>query len=593
MNASEYGIGDRGEMRIDISSPPGIYDNLTSLPSMTYFFELAAKGCRQMMQEGGEPLVLFLDLSGMKKYNHKYGYVKGDKLLREFAALLAGCFGAANCSRFIQDHFVVYTGEPFIEERLHELFEKWKEKEIIGLLPVRVGIYRFEDIDTDIITACDNAKVACDNIRNATVVVSGINFFNRQLQDDIDKKEYVISNIDKAIENGWIEVYYQPIIRAINGKVCDEEALARWIDPVRGFMSPADFIGILEDAHLIYKLDLYVVDCIIDKLSRIEKEGLHKVPQSVNLSRVDFDECDMVFEICRRVDEANISHRLLTIEITESAIASDFDYMKKQIERFRELGFQVWMDDFGSGYSSLDVLHDLEFDLIKFDMRFLNKLDEGLNGKIILTELMRMATTLGLETVCEGVETPEHVNFLKEIGCCKLQGYYYTKPLPIDRILERYRAGIQIGFENPEEAGYYDILGKMNLYDLEWVISGDRVDIDRFYNSIPMVIMELNSDSVRIVRSNASYREFAKRTFPRNVGEQFEKYTTIPKMHQESFLANMIQCAETGSRIFVDEKFPNNTTVHTFMRRIAINPVTGTKSVAVAVLSVTDDKNEK
>jgi EAL domain-containing protein (putative c-di-GMP-specific phosphodiesterase class I) len=354
-------------------------------------------------------------------------------------------------------------------------------------------------------------------------------------------------------------------------------------------MSPADFIPILEDAHLIYKLDLYVVDRIIEKLKVIEEEGLHKVPQSVNLSRTDFEECDIVCEICRRMDDAGIDHSLLTIEITESIVGSDFEYMKKQVERFRELGFQVWMDDFGSGYSSLDVLQDLKFDLIKFDMRFLHQMEKNDNGKVILSELMRMATNLGLETVCEGVETEDHVTFLKEIGCCKLQGYYFTKPIPLDRILERYRTGIQIGFEDPAESGYYDDLGKLNLYDLDWVAGIGATDLDKYFTTLPMVVMELNDRAVRIVRSNASYREFSDKMLARNVGNEYEDFDTVPDHHRKAFLNPMIQCARYGTGQLVDERFPNNMTVHTIMRRIAVNPVTGTASVAVAILSVTDD----
>ena len=569
------------------------YDHLTGLPSMTYFFELAEAGCKIIIQEGGSPAFLFLDLSGMKNFNHKHGFSEGDNLLRSFSRLLIKHFSNENCSRFGQDHFAVFTDENGVEDKLHLLFREWQSTGKSKSLPVRAGVYlaRFDKFENfDISTACDNAKVACDTLRNT--YVSNISYYNKELEDNLDRKDYIISNLDKALSEKWINVYYQPIVRAVNGRVCDEEALARWIDPVRGFMSPADFIPILEEAHLIYKLDLYVVDQIIEKLKIIDEEGLHKVPQSVNLSRTDFDECDIVSEICSRMDKAGIDHSLLTIEITESIVGADFEFMKKQVNRFRNLGFQVWMDDFGSGYSSLDVLQDLEFDLIKFDMRFLQQMEKYNNSRVILTELMRMATNLGLETVCEGVETIEHVNFLKEIGCCKLQGYYFTKPIPIDQILYRYRTGIQIGFEDPGEADYYDNLGKLNLYDLDWVAGSGSTDLDKYFTIIPMVIMELNDRAVRIVRSNASYRDFSDRMLERNVGEEYEDFDTIPEHYQKTFLAAMIKCAGSGEGQLVDERFPNNITVHTIMRRIAVNPVSGTASVAVAILSVTDDSKD-
>ncbi len=570
------------------SMTTGLYDHLTGLPTMTCFFELAEAGCNRIIRDGKIPAILFFDLSGMKSYNRKYGFVEGDSQLIAFARLLESHFSNGNCSRFVQDHFVVFTERENVEDRIQTIFDEWRDCFHLQALPVRVGVFVIESNDIDIITASDNAKVASDMIRNT--FVSGISYYDRELQEDLEKREYIISNIDRAIAEKWIKVYYQPIIRAANGRVCDEEALARWIDPVRGFMSPADFIGVLEEAHLIYKLDLYVVDQIIEKLSVIKDKNLYAVPQSVNLSRTDFEECDIVDEICKRMDKAGVDHSLLTIEITESIVASDFEYMKNQVNRFRQLGFKVWMDDFGSGYSSLDVLQDLQFDLIKFDMRFLHQLDNGVNGKVILTELMRMATALGLETVCEGVETKEHVEFLSDIGCCKLQGYYYTKPLPLEQILERFEQGQAIGFENPQETEYYDTIGKINLYDLDWVVGSEVIKADNFFDGIPMVIMELTDDAVRIVRSNPSYRDFSDKSLERNIGKEFERFDTIPEHHQKNFLSYMIQCANNGGRVNVDERLPNsNTTIHTLMRRIAVNPVKGTRSVAVAVLSVTDD----
>ena len=566
------------------------YDHLTGLPSMTYFFELAEAGCKAIVDKGGSPAFIFLDLSGMKNFNHKHGFSEGDKLLRSFSRILTRHFSNENCSRFGQDHFAIFTDESGIDNKFHEIFREWQSTGNSKSLPVRVGIYlaHFKKFDNfDISTACDNAKAACDTLRNT--YVSSISYYNKELEENLDRRDYIISNIDKALSEKWISVYYQPIVRAVNGRVCDEEALARWIDPERGFMSPADFIPILEEAHLIYKLDLYVVDRIIEKLKITQEEGLHQVPQSVNLSRTDFDECDIVSEICRRMDTAGLSHSLLTIEITESIVGADFEFMKKQVERFRKLGFQVWMDDFGSGYSSLDVLQDLEFDLIKFDMRFLHQLEQGDNGKVILSELMRMATNLGLETVCEGVETEDHVTFLKEIGCCKLQGYYFSRPNPLEEILERYRTGRQIGFEDPEESDYYDYLGKLNLYDLDWVAGIGASEMDKYFTTLPMVVMELNDTAVRIVRSNASYREFSEKLLARKVGVDYEDFDTVPEHFRKSFLNPLIHCARNGKGQFIDDRLPNNKTVHTIMRRIAVNPVTGTASVAVAVLSVTDD----
>ena len=228
--------------------------------------------------------------------------------------------------------------------------------------------------------------------------------------------QYILGNLDRALSENWIRAYYMPIVRSSNGRVCQEEALARWIDPDKGILSPADFIPVLENAKLIYKLDLHIVDDVLKKMKAQTEAGLYLVPISVNLSRTDFDSCDIVEEITKRVDDADIPREKLIIEITESILGEDFDYMKAQIERFQNLGFSVWMDDFGSGYSSMDVLQDISFDHIKFDIKFMQRFDRE-KSRIMLTELVRMAMALGIKTITEGVETEEQAEFLREIGC--------------------------------------------------------------------------------------------------------------------------------------------------------------------------------
>ncbi len=562
------------------------YDYLTSLPSMTYFFELAQAGCKTMMKKGINPVFLFMDLSGMKHFNHKHGFAEGDNLLRSFAKLLINYFSNENCSRFGEDHFAIFTDDGNIEETLHELIREWQSTNNNKSLPVRIGVFTKYTKNMDISVACARAKLACDALSNS--YVSGINYFDKALLEDVDHKQYIISNLNKAIAGNWITVYYQPIVRALNGRVCDEEALARWIDPIKGFLSPADFIPVLEEAGLIHKLDLYVLDQVLAKIKRMEEAGFNLVSQSINLSRSDFDSCDIVGEICKRVDRAGISHSLINIEITESIVASDFDFMKKQIDRFRKQGFQVWMDDFGSGYSSLDVLQSLNFDLIKFDMSFMQQIDSSTNSRVILTELMKMATALGISTVCEGVEKESHITFLKEIGCSKFQGYYYQKPIPLEKILEKYEKGIQIGFENPDESDYYNAIGRINLYDLDVITSEGANTLQQYFNNVPIAIMELPGESIRICRSNQSYRDFMIRSFGIEPNNEYIELSAFDHNTGEAFIRAIATCAQNETKCFIDEELPNNTSVHAFIRKITTNPVTGTVAVAVAVLAISE-----
>lgn len=568
------------------------YDYMTGLPVMSYFFELAEAGREAIVRSGGQAVLLFLDLCGMKYFNAKHSFAEGDRLIQTVARTLIRFFSNENCCHVGGDHFMVYTKEEGLEELLQQLFYECRMLNGGNSLPMRVGVYpeRLEDVPVQV--AADRAKIACDALRNT--FESRFNYYNKSMTEDSERRQYILSNLDRAIAEQWIQVYYQPIVRAVTGKVCDEEALARWIDPDRGFLSPADFIPFLEDAGQIYKLDLYVLEQVLVKMKKIQGAGLYVVPHSINLSRSDFEVCDIVEEIRQRVDRAGISREKITIEITESVIGSDFDFIKRQIARFQSLGFPVWMDDFGSGYSSLDVLQSVKFDLLKFDMSFMRKLDEGENGKIILTELMRMAGALGVDTVCEGVETEQQVCFLREIGCSKFQGYYFCKPVPTEVILERNRKGIQIGYENPAEADYYESVSRINLFDLSFLANTDDSVIRNRFNAIPMGILEIDNDggSGRFVRSNQSFRDYARRTFGIDLYDLEQQEHPTPKDgFDPGFMKAVEQCRNTGNRTFVDEELDDGSVVHSFVRRIGTNPVNGRESIAIAVLSITE-RNE-
>ena len=563
------------------------YDYLTGLPNMAFFFELAEAGKSAILEKGSQPALLYIDLGGMKYYNHKNSYAAGDKLLRDFAKLLSKTFHNENCCHVGADHFAVFTEEEGLANTLHGLFREWHEMNGADTLPVRVGIYPDRIENVPVSSAYDRAKIACDALKGA--YTSAFNYFRSELSEDVVKKQYIITNIDKAIAEGWIKVYYQPIVRAINGKVCDVEALARWIDPVKGFMSPADFIPYLEQSGLIYKLDLYVLEQVLAKLQYYASIHIPVAPHSINLSRSDFDSCDIVEEFRKRVDDAGVPHSLITVEITESVIGSDFEFMKAQVQRFQQMGFPVWMDDFGSGYSSLDVLQSIQFDLLKFDMSFLKRLDEGEKAKIILTELMKMANSMGVETVCEGVETLKQVRFLQEIGCSKLQGYFYSKPVPFEEVQKRRSNGHPLLPENPEEASYFEAIGRVNLFDLTLIANENDTAFQNYFTTFPIGILEMNGDEAQYIRINQAYVNFIKRFFDADITKGKVNFGESPVGYGMTFIRTVKQCCSGGTnRAFFDEKMPDGSVVHSFARKVGTNPVTGAIAVAIIVLSVTE-----
>ena len=567
------------------------FDSLTGMPNMSYFFELAEIGRRELVKRGEKTAILFTDLSGMKLFNDKYGFQEGDNLLRQLAKVLVGHFGNECCSRFGQDHFSVCTSVNGLEEKLGQIIKEASELNEGKTLPLRIGVYIDETGEEEIARACDKAIYACDGLKGS--YGSSYHYYNEKMLSEAVNRRYVVENLDKALEQKWIKVFYQPIVRAANGCVCNEEALSRWMDPEKGMLSPAEYIPAIEDAGLIYKLDLFVVEQIMQKLKEQSEAGFHTVPVSVNISRSDFDSCDMVEEIRRRVDESGVGRDMLSIEITESVIGRDFEFMKEQVERFRALGFQVWMDDFGSGYLSLDVLQSIRFDLIKLDMRFMQKFDKNDDSRVILTELIKMAIGLRIETVCEGVETAEQVEFLREIGCTKLQGFYYTKPIPQEEIYERYRKGIQISFEDPEQSDYYAAIGRINLYDAAFIAEEEQESFGKYFNTIPMAIIETDADSFTLIRCNSTYNTFLIRNFGTAVIGVPLEYKFVENMEGYGFLKALRNCGLMGGRMMIDEEVANGAVAHAFIKRIAVNSVTNTSAVAVAVLSVRDTSDEK
>ena len=560
------------------------YDALTGLPRMAYFFELAGAARSEAAGTGKELCFLFFDLCGMRNYNHKFGFSEGDKLLVAFANLLTDHFSNENCARLAQDFFSVITYSDDIVERVKRFFAEARNLNGGRSLPVRAGIYHDSFGEVEVAEAIDRAKMACDTKFGSYASVYTV--FKPSMLEASANRQYILDNFDTALEKEYIQVYYQPVIRSASGHVCHEEALARWIDPVKGFMSPGEFVPVLEDSRLIYKLDLYVLEQTIRKMKRVRAEGLYVVPSSINLSRSDFDMCDIVEEVRSIVDSEGVPRKLIVIEITESIIGSDFEYMKEQVERFRALGFSVWMDDFGSGYSSLDVLQSIQFDAIKLDMRFMQQFSRSDNTRIILTELIRMASGLGLRTIAEGVEKPEQISFLKEIGCNMLQGFYFCKPISLDALLERYAEGRQIGFENPDQVNYYSAIGSINLYDPISVASEDIKSFAHYFDTMPSAIMEVSGDVVTIVRRNRSYKDFMKKAFGVDELSHPTKVSELEGVPGHSFLQATVTCAEDGQKRPVFERLPGGGSINALIRRIAVDPVTGTAAIAVVVLSV-------
>lgn len=462
------------------------FDPLTGLPNLGYCRIRGENYVEDLANAGKTPVVVFFDIIGMKLYNNANGFSTGNEFLIHFAALLKKQFAKDLVCRGMNDHFIVVTDNVGLEEKLCEIRKNVKGTVSKISMDLYAGICE-ADTDSDILDAIEKAKLAC-NIQKK----KGDKFIRRYDEDlhrTLMLHNYVVNHIDDAIANGYIKVYYQPVVRTISETFCGMEALARWIDPEQGFLNPDEFIGALEESKQIHKLDSHVIELVCREIREQLDQGLPVVPVSFNLSQLDFTGCD-IFEVVESVlQKYKIDREYIRVEITESIMASDL-YIQHEIEKFREVGYEVWMDDFGSGYSSLNTLKDYKFDELKIDMAFLSNFNDV--SRTIISSMVRMAKSLGLKTLAEGVETKEQMEFLKSIGCEKVQGYYYGKPQPLKATMEhRETSGIVI--EDSNMRAVYSKIGRLD-----------------YQEDSPRAIMSYENETFKFLFLNKQYEEQLK-----------------------------------------------------------------------------------
>ena len=481
-----------------------VVDWLTGLPCMERFHDLATMGAQTMWRRGEVPVAISLDLVGMKSFNAQYSRAEGDTLLRVFADVLRKHFGSEACSRFAEDHYYAFAPMGSVDERVNAFFEDFKAATEGKTLPVRAGAYRCEPDEDIVAVGFDRAKIACDMDRKTWE--SHLLWFDDEMRAKERLRLHVLDHVDQAIDEGWIRPYYQLVVRSATGDACGEEALARWSDPKYGELSPAQFVPVLEEAGMLQKLDMHMVDCVLADMEAKRENDVDVVPVSVNISLRDLGKLDLVDELVKRVDARGVSRSLLRVEFTESAASDDPTLLREQVTALHAAGFEVWLDDFGSGYSSLNTLQDFNFDLIKLDMRFISNVQSP-RARQIVAGVIRSAKQLGVGTLAEGVETEEQAMYLEQVGCDILQGYFFAKPNPLEDVMGRSKAGIGIPREDPDELAYWDAVGEIDL--IEPIRSIDGPAVDGLHSSeLPAGIMEVRDGVWSLLRGNEACREF-------------------------------------------------------------------------------------
>ncbi len=521
---------------------------VTGLLNMMQFMRHASE---HLQDELAEPLVfIYFDIENFKSFNQRYSFQQGNRLLRYVADLLRETFEGNLVARFNDDHFAVATQIENPGDCIQFIHERIRVYDLGLPMEVKAGIYRPSKDVKDVALIMDRAKIACNSIKNTYDTTWAE--FNPSMEEALNFRSHIIRCFQEALIEGYIEVYYQPEIRAMTREICGFEALARWKDPVHGMISPGIFVPVLEDAHLSPQLDLYIIEkvCQAIDLMRRNVPGWELLRVSVNLSRADFRLMDMVQAVEDVRLRYDVARSLLNIEVTEGAMNDDEKFLQGEIARFREKGYEVWMDDFGSGYSSLNNVKDYVFDVLKIDMNFLRSFETNPKSAIVVRSIVNMAKELGMHTLAEGVETEEQLDFLREIGCEKLQGYLFSPPMPLDQAIA-YCFGDQakVQVEPFRLAGYYTEIGSINVLSSE---AFERRGSPEIGDALSLAILEEENGEIRYLYQSRMFKAFLRSI------ELDEESTDTPhyerRMRQNRrMIARMMEEADrTGREVYTD-----------------------------------------
>lgn len=376
------------------------------------------------------------DIVDFKLTNEKYGERVGFDILKYTADFIKNELAYDKfVGRFATDKFVALVQKGYVstENIINEKLISYSNNAPIKGLRCQFGIY--ENVDGSQFALCTSytmsalKKISREYEINTTV-------FNENIREERIRLGKLTDSMEDAITNEDFKVYFQPKHETVSGKLVGAEALIRWNHSEFGLISPAEFIPLFETNGFISRADLFVWNKTAEYLRSWIDKGLNVVPISVNASKLDFELENIEERLRKPVEELNLNPNLLHIEITETMENRDVNKLIRILSSCRDYGFRVELDDFGSGYSSLNILGSLPLDVVKIDQSFIRQIDDPRKARI-LTSCIALTKNLGLVSVCEGVETEEQRNILKAIGCDRIQGYYFSKPLPAEEF-EKY-----------------------------------------------------------------------------------------------------------------------------------------------------------
>lgn len=381
--------------------------------------------------------ILYFNIKDFKAINELFGVGGGDDVLRYFnQELCNSTMHPYVVARIEADHFACLVKRENLDyqELIRICQSCFLQEEKKYSIYARCGIYFIEDKLMSVNQMCDRAKLAKEYIQDEFVQPYAV--FDRYMRNAYIDRTEALADLNRALDNHEFEIYYQPVFHATTQKIVSAEALIRWNHPEKGFISPAVFIPAFEEGGHISKVDLFVAKEVQHFIE--ERYANHKflVPISINLSWMDFYDKNMMQTILNSLRGNDVCHNYLRFEVTETSYAIMAENNKLVLETLKDIGAKILLDDFGSGYSSFSTIQNYDFDTIKLDMGFVQKIKKNKKTEQIIQTIIDMAHHVNATVIAEGAETADQVEFLTRNACDYIQGYYFSKPLPQKDFIE-------------------------------------------------------------------------------------------------------------------------------------------------------------
>jgi diguanylate cyclase (GGDEF)-like protein len=475
-------------------------DPLTGLYNRAHFFDETRK---LLTQNPGISFALVrMDIDHFQSYNTFWGEEEGDTLLRFLAEKLEKALQTERPHTYARINADVFCFcVPYHAERIQQLADNAYQQLAVYNPEYRLvpsfGVYVIENSADSIQRMYERVTLAAKTCKGSYLTY--LSYYRPEMSQSIMQNQWVVNEMQHALDTRQFEVYLQPKYNLKTERPCGAEALIRWHHPEKGMLSPGTFIPVFEQNGFIGKVDYYVWESVCQLLRRWLDLGAEPAPVSVNVSRANMYNSNLVHSLIQLAAQYRIPPRLLELEVTESAYMENPSAMEKIISDLHEAGFTILMDDFGSGYSSLNTLKDIHVDILKVDMKFLSGDSEESRGRSILASTIRMAGWLNTPVIMEGVETAEQVSFLKSIGCNYAQGYYYARPMPVSEYEQLINSAVQRPVESSSEN--HDI-----LFQTVWACSPQ---FDLLFNCIkhPAAIYEFDGTDFWTLRVNEPFHD--------------------------------------------------------------------------------------